>query len=264
MVALLSRSAARRALNAARGRSHRSRAIPSSSAVSGSAGRAAPGSARTASSACASRSIWARSVMGVPHAGAQALQRAELQLLDGAFRAAERPRDLGDAPLLDEALHDDAPLVQRQSAHQIGERGAAVDLVVARVADGRGHRLPALARRALPAVGLDVPGDLQQPGDERDPAPLEAAQPGARPGADVTSSASARLRARRTAKAYTRSKWRSYSAPKRRGSSRAASIWDRSSPPSDDIAVAGAPDIIASQAISPRPAKGHARLAEGR
>src|SRR5262249_19772985 len=120
----------------------------------------------------------ASSLMDVPHAGAQILERAELELLDRALRAPERLGDLADAPLLDEARHDDALLIVREPGDELGEHRAPVGVGV--VYFHRGGRLrrglAALARPALPAVGDGVPGDLQEPGRERNAAPLEAAE----------------------------------------------------------------------------------------
>jgi len=101
-------------------------------------------------------------------------------LLDCAFGASERPGDLAEAPLLDEAGQHDALLVARQARDQVGEHGAAIGLCrIARLARA-GHWLPALARQALPAVGDRVPGDLEQPGREWRAAPFEPGEVGER------------------------------------------------------------------------------------
>src|SRR5262249_54642780 len=73
-------------------------------------------------------------------------------LLDCAFGASERPGDLAEAPLLDEAGQHDALLVARQARDQVGEHGAAIGLWRIAGLAGAGHWLPALARQALPAV----------------------------------------------------------------------------------------------------------------
>src|ERR1043165_9987244 len=54
-------------------------------------------------------------VMGPSHAGAHFVQRAQLQLLDGAFALADPRGGLADAALVDEALDNHAPLVVRQA-----------------------------------------------------------------------------------------------------------------------------------------------------
>jgi len=66
--------------------------------------------------------------MDVPHAGPQALERAELELLHRAFRAPKFLGDLTNALLLDEALQDHALLILREAAHQTGEQCAALQL----------------------------------------------------------------------------------------------------------------------------------------
>src|SRR5262245_45801624 len=121
MAALLASSLPRRGLNAGWGSSRRSSAMRSSSVSSGSgAGKGARGSARIASSAWSSRSFRPRLLMDVPHAGPQALEGPELQLLHGAFALAELLADLAKALLLDESPDDDAPLVPGKTAHELG------------------------------------------------------------------------------------------------------------------------------------------------
>src|SRR5262252_7489005 len=102
IAALLSRSAFRRALNAARGRS---------------------------ASARSSRSIPVYSGMGGLHARSQRLQRTQLQLLDGALALVQARRDFADAALLDIALDDHGALVGGQLVDGSEDRGHAIDLV---------------------------------------------------------------------------------------------------------------------------------------
>src|SRR5262245_45840630 len=157
MVALLARSAASRARNDGLGRSHRSWAMRRSSVISASPeGRGASGRAIRPSSASARRSIRGSSLMDVPHAGSQGLERAKLQLLHRAFGAPERLSDLADALLLDEAGEDDALLIVGQAVDQVGEHRAAVGVVRLRIVERLRHRLTAFASPALPAVGDGV------------------------------------------------------------------------------------------------------------
>src|SRR4029077_3984901 len=116
-----------------------------------------------------------------PHAGSQALERAELELLHRALRAPERVGDLANTFLLDEALQHDAPLVARQATDEIGQHDPAADVVVpASVVLGGRSRRSVLAGHALPRVAARVPRDREQPGGERYAAPLEPAQVGER------------------------------------------------------------------------------------
>src|SRR5438445_825582 len=154
MAALLERSAPSRALNDGLGRSRRSWAIRKSSVSSASPeGRGARGSASMPSSASASRSIRASSLMDVPHASSQALERAELKLLHRALRAPERLGDLPKALLLDEAGQDDAPLILGQTADEVGEHRSVVGVVRSSVGGRPRHGLPAFQRPALPSLG---------------------------------------------------------------------------------------------------------------
>src|SRR5438132_2055195 len=177
MAALLERSAPSRALNDGLGRSRRSWAIRKSSVSSGSPeGRGARGSASMPSSASASRSIRASSLMDVPHASPQALERAELKLLHRALRAPERLGDLPKALLLDEARDDDALLIAGQTADEVGEHRSVVGVGRSSVVGRLRQRLPAFPRPALPAIGDGIARDLQKPGRERYAAPLEAVE----------------------------------------------------------------------------------------
>src|SRR5262249_60391440 len=95
IAALLSRSAFSRALTSARGR---------------------PASARS------SRSIPVSSGMGRLHARSQRLQRAQLQLLDGALALVQTRCNVADAALLDVTLDDHGPLIGGALLHGPGER----------------------------------------------------------------------------------------------------------------------------------------------
>src|SRR5262245_48291399 len=181
MVALLDRSAPSRARNNGLGRSRRSWAMPRSSVISASpGGRGASGRASRPSSASARCSIRDSSLMDVPHAGSQGLERAKLQLLHRAFGAPESLGDLADALLLGEAGEHYALLIVGQAADQLGEHRAAVGVVRLPVVDRLRRRLAALASAALPAVGDGVARDPHEPGREGQAAPLEAAEIGER------------------------------------------------------------------------------------
>src|SRR5262245_2666910 len=181
MAALLERSAASRARNDGLGRSRRSWAMRRSSVISASPeGRGASGRASRPSSASARRSIRDSSLMDVPHACSQALERAKLQLLHRAFGAPESLGDLADALLLDEAGEDDALLIVGQAADQVREHRAAVGVVGLRLVERLRRRLSPLARLSLPAGGDGVARDPHEPRREGQAAPLEAAEIGER------------------------------------------------------------------------------------
>src|SRR5947199_918956 len=122
IAAVLSKSALRRARNPARGRSRRPSAICSSGSSSASrvpAGAAAFASWKSAASmASSSRSTRERSDMGSLHSRAEFLQRAELELLDGAFGLLQPARDFANAPFLHEPLDDHPALILRQLVHE--------------------------------------------------------------------------------------------------------------------------------------------------
>jgi hypothetical protein len=116
--------------------------------------------------------------MDVPHPVSQGLERAELKLLHRALGAPERLGDLANALLLDETGQDDALLIVRQAADEVGEDRAVVDVDQSSIVGRLGRWLALLARPALPAIGQRVPRDLKEPGDERSAAPLEATEVG--------------------------------------------------------------------------------------
>src|SRR5574337_532564 len=117
MVALLSRSALRRALKSSRGKSRRSAARRSSGATRGfTRGSGASGLAMIAWIASSSCSIRLRLAIFPTQPGPQILQAAELKLLHGSFGAPELLRDFADTLLPGEGHA--APF----EARQIGER----------------------------------------------------------------------------------------------------------------------------------------------
>src|SRR5579864_3337984 len=150
---LPSNSDFRRSLNSSRGRSRRAAARltrgASSASAEGSSESGRESSACTASSSCWNRE---RLGMGPPHLTPQALQGAKLQLLDGAFAAAQLVGDLANAFLLHKAQNHYPPLVGRQLANQLKEGGALFHL-----AQGNGigdllHGQLGLAAGLLPPV----------------------------------------------------------------------------------------------------------------
>src|SRR5437773_1566637 len=83
--------------------------------------------ATMASTVSSRRSVRGRSVMAT-HALSQALQRAELELLDGPFGAVESGRHLADALLLDEPHLDHPPLELGQLLDVLIQRDPPVDV----------------------------------------------------------------------------------------------------------------------------------------
>src|SRR4051812_14335102 len=106
------KSALSRVLNEGRGKSTSARTMSASGARSRSTDASAR--PRLASTSTSSRSTRARSDIGTLDPRAQALQRAELELLHSALGAVQAARDLANASLLHEPLDDDAALVGRQ------------------------------------------------------------------------------------------------------------------------------------------------------
>src|SRR5262245_22566987 len=163
-------------------------------------------SGRGSSLSMCSMSRWEYSGIGASHPRPQLVQRAELQLLDGALALAEACRDVADAALVDEALDDDVALVPRELVDQSEQPRAlfgALDLgirrrVGARRFDGRG--LTAFPRRACGAVGDSVGGDPNQPRAEWCPAPFEALESGECPMEDLGSQVLCRFATTGTAK----------------------------------------------------------------
>src|SRR5262245_52774474 len=131
-----------------------------------------------------SMSRWEYSGIGTSHPRPQLVQRAELQLLDGALALAEACRDVADAALVDEALDDDVALVARELIDQSEQPRAlfgALDLGIRRRVGARrfgGRGLTAFPRRPRGAIGDRVGGDPDQPRAEGYPAPFEALESG--------------------------------------------------------------------------------------
>src|SRR4030095_1184168 len=107
--------------------------------------------ATMASMVSSRRSARSRSAMAT-HALSQVLQRAELELLDCAFRALESGRHLANALLFDEAQPDHLPLEIGQPFDVLIQGDAAFDVLeLTRIGYVR-RRLVRLAA-ALPPVG---------------------------------------------------------------------------------------------------------------
>src|SRR5262249_32122987 len=117
--------------------------------------------------------------IGASHPLAQTIDRAQLQLLDGAFAFADSLGRFADAALVDEALDDDVALIVRQlvdEAEQTRTFFGALHFVVRWPGAARGLRIrarAALARRARRAIRDGIGRDADQPRAERCAAPLE-------------------------------------------------------------------------------------------
>ena len=101
--------------------------------------------------------------MASPQLRSEALERSQLQLLDGAFAFAQPLRDFPDASLVDEALLNDALLSFRELAYQLEQPrpvfdGANVELH-ARIGRVVGHEM--FASRSLRAIDDGVRCDPQ-------------------------------------------------------------------------------------------------------
>src|SRR5262245_6914894 len=130
-------------------------------------------SGRGSSLSMCSMSRWEYSGIGTSHPRPQLVQRAELQLLDGALALAEACRDVADAALVDEALDDDVALVPRELVDQSEQPRALFGALAARRA--RGPVFALHARRAG-AVGGGAPAPVRARGPWR----ARASQPGPR------------------------------------------------------------------------------------
>src|SRR5438093_1880693 len=129
--------------------------------------------ATMASTVSSRRSVRGRSVMAT-HALSQALQRAELELLDGPFGAVESGRHLADALLLDEPHLDHLPLELGQLLDVLIQRDPPVDVLeLAWIRHIRGYHLR-VAGAFAPVVRERVRGDAEQPGRHRRATPFEA------------------------------------------------------------------------------------------
>src|SRR5262245_34837630 len=163
-------------------------------------------SGRGSSLSMCSMSRWEYSGIGASHPRPQLVQRAELQLLDGALALAEACRDVADAALVDEALDDDVALVARELVDQPEQPRAlfgALDLGIRRWVGARrfnGRGLTAFPRRACGAIGDRVGGDPNQPRAEWCPAPFEALESGECPVEDLGGQVLRRFATTRTPK----------------------------------------------------------------
>src|SRR5437762_1474450 len=112
--------------------------------------------------------------MAALHAPPQRVERAKLQLLDGALAAAESLGGLANGALVDEPVDDDGPLVGGQRVDEAEEARTLVEPLDAGVHARVGHaiRIDDLAPRALRPIRERVDGDAQQPGAERRAAPF--------------------------------------------------------------------------------------------
>src|SRR5438132_564229 len=124
---VLSRSALKRARNAARG---------------------------MLASACSSRSMRGPSGMGALHSLPQRLQRAELELLDRAFALPEPRGHFADAALFDVALDDHRPLIGGQIVDELEHARQLIDVLDLGLGDlfRQQIRTDRLARPPLPAI----------------------------------------------------------------------------------------------------------------
>jgi hypothetical protein len=117
--------------------------------------------------------------MAALHLRAQGLERAELKLLDGAFRFLQAAGDFADGALLDEALADNLSLSGGKVVDESEEARVVVDgfqigggrvwmrFGVLRIVRGR-----VLARGALVQIGEGVGGYAEEPRCERSAAPF--------------------------------------------------------------------------------------------
>src|SRR6266496_1168996 len=83
-------------------------------------------------SAC---SICGRVYLGIatPHPLPQRLQRAQLELLDRALGLLQALRDVANAPLVDEPLHDHHPLISGELIHEAEQPRALLDEIQIRI-----------------------------------------------------------------------------------------------------------------------------------
>src|SRR5205085_1204968 len=187
--ALLCRSDLSAARNSWRGKWRSSRTI----AKSGPRSRCGAGSGRgcsdtsiacTTSSTCSAsvRRLGRRLGMGTSHLRAKALERAQLQLLDGPFAFAQPLGDFAGASLVHEALVNNAALRFRKLPDKPEQARAMFDGANVEMHGriGRIVRQGMFARPALRAINDGVCRDSQQPCCERRSAPLIVLQIGER------------------------------------------------------------------------------------
>jgi predicted O-methyltransferase YrrM len=106
------------------------------------------------------------------------LQRAALELFDGALRSPHRTRRFGDAPSLSETQFDHPTLIVGKPMDKLVKHRAAFDIRIVRLDIPR--RFSGLARELLPAIRQFVRGDAKEPRGERHAAPLVGVQLGER------------------------------------------------------------------------------------
>jgi len=106
------------------------------------------------------------------YACAQFRERAELQLLDRAFRLSQRECNLTDAFFFGEPHLDDAALDLWKLLDQAKKPGTLLDFLRATVFTRRFVRrcIPPLARGSMPTIGYAIGGNPKQPGGEGNPA----------------------------------------------------------------------------------------------
>src|SRR5713226_8407979 len=179
MCELLSKFALSLTLKSSRGKSRRSRAIPSSAATLGSKSSRAPtsrpsGRASSAFTAPSSCSIRERLGICTLHLRSQLLQRAKLQLLHRSFAFPKLLRNLPNTPLLDETPEDHASLLERKFFHQAKQPCSSLHCLLFWSAAllWRVFHIYRLARRTFGLIGNCVRGNAEQPGRKRCSPPL--------------------------------------------------------------------------------------------
>src|SRR5919109_585360 len=131
----------------------------------------------TTSSSCSARGrLGKRLGMATLHLRSQALECAQLQLLDGSLTLAEALSNFTDAALDHKALLDDAALRFRKALHQLKEPRPVFDGAHVGLNAGIGRVVcdAIFASRALRTINDGVGGNSQQPGREGDSAPFIA------------------------------------------------------------------------------------------
>src|SRR5579872_2842500 len=131
----------------------------------------------TAESSCSTSAELVLDIF-TPHAGAQTLQGAELQLFHRSLAASQLVRDFAYRPLIDEPANDDLFLIGGQTLHQLRQDGPLFD---GRVDAGLlqfvgGDLLP--FSLPSPAIRQHFGGDAQQPRRKRCASPLKTLNAG--------------------------------------------------------------------------------------
>src|SRR5712692_2572760 len=176
MDVLLCKSDLRAALKSGRGKSRKICAIGISRARLGFGSFSGSGDRATSIVSIARSSCSAGERLGMTtlHLRAQALQSAELELLDRAFGLAKLPSDFADAAFLDEAKVNDAALSLGKLADEAEEAGAVLNELQVRLGGGFGGIVDgrSVASSALGLVGDGVCSDAKEPGGERSATPF--------------------------------------------------------------------------------------------